>query len=174
MYRWQATWTPEGDSTEERRVQFEADYDRLADADQLAHSDLLTRAYRETRQQKVIDEYALTRYWQLTDLTATYDTIGDTLGRKTYPELTAWLERRPEVVAVRPRTPVIDVLLDSKEDGYRLEPALRERLDADVSTTVERTTTRKPDTKGTIVSVPRLRLQTQFHLDEAVEQHAAD
>lgn len=168
MYHWQATWTPDGDSPEERHVRFEADYDRLAD------SDVLTRAYRAARQQKVIDEYALTRYWELIDLTATYAAIEDALGRGTYPELTAWLERRPEVVAVRPRTPVIDVLLDSKEDGHRLEPALREWLDADVSTTIERTRTRKPGTEGAIGSVPRLQLRTQFRLDEAVEHHAAD
>lgn len=168
MYHWQATWTPDGDSTEERRVGFEADYDRLADADVLSH------AYRATRQQNVIDAYALTRYWQLADLVGTYAPIEDTLGRRAYPALTAWLERRPEVVAVRPRTPVVDVLLDSKEDGRQLELALREWLGVDVSATVERTTTRKPGTKGTVGCVPRLQLQTQFHLDEVVEHHAAD
>lgn len=174
MHHWQATWTPDGDSTEERHVRFEADYDRLADADRLAESDLLTRAYRETRQQKVIDEYALAKYWRLTDLTATYAAIGDTLGRRTYPELTAWLEGRPGVVAVRPRTPVVDVLLDSTEDGYRLEPPLRAWLDADASTTVERTRTRKPGAEGAIGTVPRLRLRTEFHFDEIVESHAGD
>ena len=168
MYQWQATWTPDGDSSEERHVRFEADYDRLADAD------VLTNAYRATRRQNVIDEYALTRYWQLAGVTGTYATIEDTLWRQTYPELTAWLERRPEVVAVRPRTSVVDVLLDSKEDGRRLERALRDRLGADVSATIERATTRKPGTEGTVGSVPRLRLRTQFHLDEAVERHAAD
>jgi hypothetical protein len=168
MYSWQATWTPDGDSPEERRVRFEADYDRLADAD------VLTDAYRATRRQKVIDEYALTRYWQLSDLTGTYAAIEETLGEQTYPELTVWLERRPEVAAVRPRTPVVDVLLDSKEDGRQLERALRDWLSAEVSATVERTTTRKPGANGTVGQVPRLQLRTEFYLDEAVEHHAAD
>ncbi|NEU55264.1 hypothetical protein [Halorussus sp. MSC15.2] len=168
MYSWQATWTPDGDSPADRRVRFEADYDRLADAD------VLTNAYRATRRQKVIDEYALARYWDLTDLTGTYAKIEDTLGEQTYPELTAWLERRPEVVAVRPRTPVVDVLLDSTDDGHELERALRDWLDADISATVERTTTRKPGTNGSVGQVARLQLRTQFHLDGTVERHAAD
>ncbi|MFC4450632.1 hypothetical protein [Halorussus aquaticus] len=168
MYSWQATWTPDGDSLADRRVRFETDYDRLADAD------VLTNAYRATRRQKVIDEYALTRYWTLTDLTGTYAAIEDTLGEQAYPELTAWLERRPEVVAVRPRTPVVDVLLDSTEDGYELESALRDWLGADISATVERTTTRKPGKNGSVGQVPRLQLRTQFHLAETVERHAAD
>jgi hypothetical protein len=88
--------------------------------------------------------------------------------------LTAWLERRPEVAAVRPRTPVVDVLLDSKEDGRQLERALRDWLSAEVSATVERTTTRKPGANGTVGQVPRLQLRTEFYLDEAVEHHAAD
>lgn len=168
MYQWQATWTPDGDSSDERRVRFEADYDRLADAE------VLTNAYRATRQQNVIDQYALTRYWQLVDLVGTYAAIEDTLGHQTYPELTAWLERRPEVVAVRSRTSAVHVLLDSKEDGRRLERVLRDRLDADVSAIIERATTRKPGTEGTVGCFPRLRLRTQFRLDEAVERHAAD
>jgi hypothetical protein len=168
MYEWQAIWTPDGDSPPDRRVRFEADYDRLGD------SDVLANAYRATRRQKIIDEYALTRYWRLADLTGTYARIAETVGEQTYPELTAWLERRPEVVAVRPRTPVVDVLLDSKGAGQQLESALREWLDADVSATIERTTTRKPGAKGAVGQVPRLQLRTEFHLDETVEQHAAD
>ncbi|WP_134670185.1 hypothetical protein [Halorussus marinus] len=168
MYQWQATWTPDGDSTDERRVVFEADYDRLADADVVAN------AYSETRRQNVIDAYALTRYWRLADLTGTYAAIGDTLGETAYPELTAWVERRPEVVDVRPRSDAVDVLLDAEESGRRLEAELRDRLGADVSATVERATTRKPGTKGTVGSVPRLRLRTEFRLDEAVENHAVE
>lgn len=168
MYHWQATWTPDGDSPDDRRVRFDADYDRLDDGD------VLSDAYRATRQQNVVDSYALTRYWRLADLAGTYAAIADTLGESTYPELTPWLEQRPEVVAVRPRTPVVDVLLDSEADGHRLESALSNRLDADVSTTVDRTRTRKPGEKGVVGQFPRLRLRTQFHLDEAVERHAAD
>ncbi|UPW01678.1 hypothetical protein M0R88_06140 [Halorussus gelatinilyticus] len=168
MYEWQATWTPDTDSPEERRVRFEADYDRLGDAD------VLTNAYRATRRENVVDEYALTRYWKLADLTGTYAKIADTLGEQTYPDLTAWLEDRPEVLAVRPRTPVVDVLLDSTEDGRRLRSALRDWLGAEVSATVERTTTRKPGANGAVGQVPRLQLRTQFHLDETVERHAAD
>lgn len=168
MYTWQATWTPDGDSPEERCVRFEADYDRLADAD------VLSDAYSATRRQNVIDPYALTKYWRLADLVGTYAAIGNTLWEATYPELTAWLERRPEVLAVRPRTPVVDVLLDSKADGRRLESALRDRLGADISATVERARTRKPGTEGIIGHVPRLRLRTQFQLERVVERRAAD
>lgn len=168
MYLWQATWTPDGDSTERRRARFETDYDRLAD------SDVIRRAYRETRRQRVVDEYALTRYWRLADLTGTYAAIADTLGERSYPELTAWLEERPEVAAVRARTRTVDVLLDAREDAPALERALRDRLGADISATVDRATTRKPGTDGTVGQVPRLRLATQFHLDEAVERHVSD
>lgn len=168
MYQWQATWTPDGDSTEERRVRFEAEYDRSDD------DAVVAEAYRATRRQNVIDAYALTRYWRLADLAGTYASIGETLGETCYPGLTAWLERRPGVVAVRPRTPVVDVLLDSKADGNRLESALGDRLDAAVSATVERTRTRKPGTNGEMAYLPRLRLRTEFRLDEAVERRVAD
>ena len=167
MYHWQATWTPDGDSSEERHVRFEAEYDRSG-------GDVITNAYRATRRQNVIDSYALTKYWRLADLTGTYAAIEDTLGRQAYPELTAWLENRPEAVAVRPRTPVVDVILDSKADGYRLKSALRDRLDAEVSASVERTKTRTPGAKGALATLPRLQLQTEFRLDEAVEHRADD
>ena len=170
MHLWQATWEPDSDSEspERRHVRFTADYDRLADAD------LISKAYGATRRQRVIDGYALTRYWKLTELTGTYEAIGETLGELEYPELTDWLEQHPEVLAVRPRTPVVDVLLESMEDGRRLERKLRERLAADVSVTLERATTRKPGTTGTVGQVPRLPLRTQFPLEEAVERHLAD
>ncbi|WP_157971629.1 hypothetical protein [Halorussus litoreus] len=52
--------------------------------------------------------------------------------------------------------------------------ALGNRLDAAISATVDRTRTRKPGENETVGQFPRLRLRTQFHLDEAVERHAAD
>ncbi|NHN59460.1 MULTISPECIES: hypothetical protein [Halorussus] len=168
MYLWHATWTPDGDSDEERRVRFEADYDRLGD------SGVIRRAYRATRRQKVVDEYALTRYWRLADLTGTYAAIADTLGEKSYPELTAWLAERPEVLEVRPRTPVVDAILESREDGPALKRALQERLDADVSAIIDRTSTQKPGSPGVVGQFPRLQLKTEFDLGEAVERHASE